>query len=129
MMRFEWEDLIGTPFEEGGRFSRGTNGLDCYGLIQEIGIRQGIEYPERQFSNHRDVIGALMSVQMDQWEVCDKEPGAVILFKIKGVACHVGVVVNEFKFLHTWEGSGGVCLERISLWERKIVDFYRLKGV
>jgi cell wall-associated NlpC family hydrolase len=124
-----WEDLIGTPFKYGARPNDGSNALDCYGLIQEFAIRRGDRYPVRQFSEQSNVIHKLMEIQMDEWVDCEPEEGAVVLFKVNGVACHVGVMIDKFRFLHTWAGSGGVCVERLSLWSRKVVGYYKYIGV
>lgn len=122
-------DLIGRPFKYGGRPDDGPNApLDCYGLVIEVGRRQGVNYPPRSFSKEHRVNAALMASQMNVWKKCEPEPGAVVLFKIRGVACHVGVVVDHDKFIHTWEASGGVVVERLSEWQRRIVGFYRYVG-
>lgn len=124
-MALEYQDLIGRPFELGGRPP--SKGLDCYGLVCEVSSRLGEELPLRQFSENPNVVGALMSMQMDEWEEAPREVGSVLLFRIMGVAQHVGIIVSPFHFLHTWEGSGGVVAERIDDWERRIVGCYRYR--
>lgn len=102
--------------------------LDCYGLVMEMYKRQGVSLPERQFSEQHDVVGALMSMQMDVWEKCPRQAGCVLLFRIMGAACHIGFMVNPFEFIHTWESTGGVVIEKIDVWEQRIVGAYRYKG-
>jgi cell wall-associated NlpC family hydrolase len=124
---FEYADLIGTPFKYGGRPGESRE-LDCYGLVIECARRMGQILPERQFAERKEVIAFLMATQMDEWQRVDPEPGAIVLFKIRNVASHVGVMIDEFNFLHTWERSGGVCRERIEDWEQRVEGYYRYTG-
>jgi cell wall-associated NlpC family hydrolase len=119
------DDLIGTPFVYGGRPENDLNGLDCYGLVQEIQSRIGVTLPPRSYSEQQNVNAMMMQMQMQEWEECERKPGAVILFRIRNLASHVGVIVSRSHFAHTWEKAGGVCLERISEWEKRIVGIYR----
>lgn len=125
-MKLYYEDLIGRPFKYGGRPP--SLELDCYGLVVEVSDRLGIVLPQRQFSEHSNVNGALMSMQMDEWQKAPKEVGSVLLFRVMGVAQHVGIIVSPFEFIHTWEGSGGVVTERIDDWERRTVGCYTYRG-
>lgn len=118
-----YRDLIGRPFQYGGRPP--MHALDCYGLVIEVSQRLGKSLPERQFSEQGNVIGALMSMQMNEWVESPREIGAVLLFRVMGIPQHVGIIVSPFEFLHTWEGTGGVVTERIDDWERRIVGCYR----
>jgi cell wall-associated NlpC family hydrolase len=122
-----FEDLIGTPFEFGARPGESEK-LDCYGLVVECQRRMGIELPVRQFAESHFVISALMSGQMNEWERTESVRGAVVLFKIRKRACHVGMMIDNFRFIHTWEESGGVCVERIEDWESKVEGYYKYIG-
>lgn len=124
---FKYADLIGTPFEYGARPGE-SKALDCYGLVVECFKRMGRRLPQRQFAENENVISALMSAQMNEWESVSKRPGAVVLIKVKNVACHVGVMIDENRFIHAWKPSGGVCVEDIENWNRRIVGFYDYKG-
>lgn len=123
----DYIDLIGTPFKYGGR-SLKDGGLDCYGVVVEMSRRNGQMMPERQFSESLDMNHALMACQMDEWVECDRGPGAVILIRICKVPCHVGFALDDYQFIHAWEGSGGVVVERIDEWQKRIEGFYRYVG-
>ena len=123
----EYADLIGKPFKYGGR-CLADGGLDCYGVVVEMGRRAGLELPTRQFSDDLAVNHALMATQMDEWEPCEQQPGAIALIKILKVPCHVGFVLDEYRFIHAWEGSNGVVVERIEEWQKRIEGFYRYVG-
>lgn len=123
----DYLSILGKPFKYGGRRLE-DGGLDCYGVVVEMGRRTGQVFPERQFSENLDVNHALMACQMDEWEPCDKQPGSIALIRILKVPCHVGFVINDYQFVHAWEGSGGVVVERIEEWQKRIEGFYRYVG-
>lgn len=123
----EYIDLLGKPFKYGGRCLE-DGGLDCYGVVVEMGRRTGQQFPERQFSENLDVNHALMACQMDEWGRCEPQAGAVVLIRIFKFPCHVGFVINDYQFIHAWEGSGGVVVERIEEWQKRIEGFYRYVG-
>lgn len=120
-------DLLGTPFKYGGR-ALTDGGLDCYGVVVEMGRRTGQAFPVRQFSENLAVNHALMASQLDEWVECDRQPGAVALIRLKKIPCHVGFLIDEYQFLHAWEGTGGVVVERIEDWQKRIEGFYRYVG-
>lgn len=124
----EYADLIGTPFRYGAR-SLSEGALDCYGLVKVMSERDGIELPERSVSEDHNLIHALMAQQMNVWKrLPGPREGAVVLMKVKARSCHVGYLINEFEFVHTWEQSGGVVKERLGDWERRIEGFYEYVG-
>lgn len=123
----QYLDLLGKPFKYGGR-SLEDGGFDCYGVVVEMGRRTGQQFPERQFSESLDVNHALMATQMDEWEPCECRPGAVALIRILRHPCHVAFVINDYQFIHAWEGSNGVVVERIEQWQKRIEGFYRYVG-
>lgn len=120
-------DLVGKPFKYGGR-SLEDGGFDCYGVVVEMGRRTGQAFPQRQFSESLAINHALMANQMDEWERCDQQAGAIALIRLKKITCHVGFLLNDFQFIHAWEGSNGVVVERIEDWIKRIEGFYRYVG-
>lgn len=124
----EYDDLIGFPFRYGGR-SLEEGALDCYGLVKIMSERNGVALPERSVSEDHNLIHALMASQMNVWKrLPGPQEGAIVLFRVKRRPCHVGYLINEFEFIHTWEDSGGVLVERLSNWERRIEGFYEYVG-
>lgn len=121
----EVAELVGTPFAYGGR---GPDSFDCYGLVRELHRRQGILLPDYRSPTDQPRIAALMMNQLQLWEECRPEPGSVALFKILGRATHCGLVLPADKFIHTWEGSGGVVVERLDDWKQRTHGFYRYVG-
>jgi len=123
----DYLDILQAPFKYGGR-SLSDGGLDCYGVVVEMHRRNGIELPPRQFSENLAVNHALMATQMDEWERCECQPGAVALIRIMGHLCHIGFVINEYEFIHAWEGTTTPVVERIDAWQKRIEGFYRYVG-
>jgi len=62
-------------------------------------------------------------------EVSPEQLGDVILLRVRGQPCHVGVVVARGKFLHSLEGTQS-CVERYEnlKWHRRTLGFYRYAG-
>lgn len=124
----DYDDLIGFPFGYGGR-SLEQGFLDCYGLVLVMAERDGQKLPERSVSEDHTLIHALMAQQMNVWERAPgPAEGRVVLFRVKRYPCHVGYLINEFEFIHTWQESGGVVVERLSNWEKRIEGFYEYAG-
>jgi cell wall-associated NlpC family hydrolase len=121
----EVADLVGTPFAYGGR---GPDTFDCYGLVRELHRRQGVLLPDYRSPSDRPHISALMMNQLQLWEPTSPEPGAVVVIKILGRIAHCGIVLPADRFIHTWEGSGGVVVERLADWSQRIHDYYRYVG-
>lgn len=117
--------LIGTPFEYG---ARGPHAYDCYGLLRELYARDGIDIPDYESPSDRSRIAALMAGELRLWrKLPGPQPGAAIVFRIVNLT-HVGYCLDDDWFLHTWEKSGGVCRERLTHWERRIIGFYEYVG-
>ena len=115
-------DLIGTPFKIGGR---GPDVYDCYGLIMEMNLRDGITVPDVLSISKPVDIESLMDEKKQLWKRTKIIPKSTLIFSIKGYGAHVGYVISPTRFIHTWEGTGGVTIERISLWKKRILGAYR----
>jgi cell wall-associated NlpC family hydrolase len=121
-------DLIGTPFEENGR---GPDTYDCWGLLMVMHRRNfGREIPDYKHPGSAAKIAEAMSRDMHLWRRVERGPGASILFKVFGLGSHVGFQIDPYRFIHTWEKSGGVLIERLSFgdWDRRIIGFYEYAG-
>lgn len=115
-----YDDLIGVPFEYGGR---GPDKFDCYGLVKELLSREGQEIPDYISPSDGAKIMAIFHSEIRLWQECELKPGAVLLFRVPG-NLHVGVYLGDDKFIHTWEASNGVVVERLMIWKTKLVGVY-----
>lgn len=121
----ELAELVGTPFVYGGR---GPDAFDCYGLLMHLHALRGVALPDYRSPTDQATISALLASQLPLWERCPSAPGAAVAFRIGRLVTHCGMVLDDDHFIHTWEGSGGVCIERLSDWKDRIYGFYRYAG-
>jgi cell wall-associated NlpC family hydrolase len=122
----DYSKYIGIPFKYGGR---DYNVLDCYGLVmllyKEI---HGIIIDDVTSPEYLADIHNLVAVEKLKWEACEPEVGAVIVFSIRGYGAHVGYYIGNDRFIHTWEKTGGVTIERFSLsWKHRTLGVYKWK--
>ena len=138
MDMLQYGDLIGVPFEYGGR---GPDTYDCYGLVMECNRRAGIIIPDQRSPRDGTEAAELMGHVKTRWtpiwekreanhfpSSADTPVGSTLLLNIKGLGCHVGYQVRPRQFIHTWEALGGVATERTSLWKMRILGVYKFDG-
>lgn len=114
-------DLIGKPFKWGGR---GPHEFDCYGLVMEVERRAGRAVPDYMSPSVQEEVARQIDRFRPFWTPCEEGPGAVVEFRIGRFISHVGILLPHGRLLHSWERSGGVCVERIEEWRRRITGFY-----
>jgi sulfur carrier protein ThiS len=124
-----WSDkYIGIPFLANGR---STDGLDCWGLVRLIlGNEFSIELPS--FSDNYNIddntrITELVAQYKEGWERKEvAEPGDCVLFNILGEPMHIGVMLDNNRFIHVREGSDTVVDSITSTkWDRRVEGIYR----
>ena len=116
----EFCDLIGIPFEYGGR---GPETFDCYGLLMEMHKRIGIDITDYGSSSKGAEIIAMMMGKVHEWKEIGPKPGCTILIKLP-MSMHVGFLLPYNKFIHTTKSTGGVVIEYLRIWERKVLGYY-----
>lgn len=121
----KFSDLVGTPFEYGGR---GPETLDCYGLVMECARRDGITLPDFGHANDQGRIMAMMTASLSQWKEVECRPGAIAFVQVGRYAAHVGYLISPHHMIHAWESSGGVTIVRLADWQQRIVGFYEYVG-
>jgi cell wall-associated NlpC family hydrolase len=122
-------DLVGKPFAWG---ARGPHEFDCYGLVQEVCRRMGRRVPDFVSPEMQRSLADAAMEQQTLWTPVPCRPGAVALIEVKRRVDghiktdlgHVGVVLPGSRLIHCWEGTGGVTIEDLWLWERRIEGFY-----
>lgn len=76
----------------------------------------------------RAALASLIDTQRSAWcRVEVERPGDVVLFKILGAACHVGVVQAPGQFLHVLHAGQTARIEsyRSPAWRPRVEGFYR----
>lgn len=120
-------DLIGKPFRDGGR---GPDEYDCFGLLEEVYRRRGINLPPEpnSISQEEKAYAIGQAVERGEWELIEKpQPWCAVAFRvIPPYITHVGVVLQDCqRFLHTRQGVN-VAVERLNsiVWRSRIAGFY-----
>lgn len=132
MSDFEWRDLIGKPFAYRGR---GPECYDCYGLVIEMMRRRGVVVPDYASPNQLPDIAGAIEGGIGEWVQCGRQAGVAVGFyltfrengKLVKKVAHTGFMLSENRMIHAWEPSGGVTVEELQEWERRIAGFYRYK--
>lgn len=122
--------VIGLPFVEGGRDL--ATGLDCWGLVVWM-YSNALQLELPQFRGQRTAAEAssqAVQAHRHEWVQVDR-PALMdlVLFRVKGLPCHMGVVLDQRRFVHA-EESAGVVIEHLSsiMWSRRLVGFGRYSG-
>lgn len=114
---------IGRPYEK-------ANCLDIarefYMREFQIEIRQ---YYEGPVPSRKDVEALIVS-NKGEFVPVEGEPhfGDLVVIKLYGVECHLGIFIQKGKFLHSIKTAGSV-LDSLVKYEKMIVGFYRHRGL
>lgn len=124
-------DWVGLPFAPRGRTA---DGVDCWGLVRLIYARSfGIALPayDEEYSAPSCVmeVAALVAGVRRGWREIlagQERDGDVVLMRVRGLPCHVGVVAGGGWMVHAEEGIGSV-LEAYGgpRWGRRVLGFFR----
>lgn len=122
---------IGIPYKARGRDDRG---VDCWGLVRLVYAEQyNISLPSLAGSydpDDQERIGELMDLYREGWEETGTpEPGDIVLFRIMGEPTHLGVVVENNRFIHSILHKNVAVENLTSLsWSKRIIGYYRYKA-
>ena len=116
-----FRDLIGIPFVDGGR---DTKGLDCYGCIIEGFKRYKIKVPDHNMAcsavalakYNPEEIGKIIWKERHKWQrLQELEIPCLIAMSLAtpGFYNHVALYIGDDKILHTRMGAN-VCIEKLS---------------
>ncbi|WP_162136978.1 C40 family peptidase [Magnetospirillum molischianum] len=117
--------MIGIAFRYGGR---GPEDYDCWGLLMELCRRDNKVIPDFRSTSNIAKIARIMATNRHQWRQIELRPGCGLWFRVRGFASHVGYYLGNDKFVHTWEESGGVVVERLSQWEHRLIGAFEYVG-
>lgn len=128
---------IGVPFKDRGR---DIFGCDCWGLYRIVLYEQfGLVLPNilDGYNNVKQVreISKLYEEQAvsDEWVTIEpgkEQLGDVICFRIRGVPCHIGIVITKGYMLHIERGSNSCFVPYNNLkWKDRIAGFHRPREV
>lgn len=125
-------DYIGIPFLDKGRDP--AQGLDCWGLVRVFyQTEMGIDLPslteDYPTTEDRETISRLVNGHRIGWPLIpigEEQYGDIIVFRLLGSQCHMGVVMGNGIFLHVMEGMNS-CLDnyRRPQWRSRVEGFHR----
>lgn len=110
--------------------------LDCFELVkrfysQEFSVEISNDFyptPKNkkidEIIDIRDNYNNLVKEQKKKFKKVDTPSyGDIVLIRSWGIPAHVGIYIDEGKFLHTQEKTGSV-IEKVSLWNKRILGYY-----
>jgi len=120
-------ECVGWPYVTGGR---GSDGIDCFGLILYILNELGLPIPDFPYSDTAE--GQILFLSNfhrfgRRVSIANLKSGDVMLFKgDSGVLNHLGVAFGRGKFIHAVV-SCGVIVSKVEdkVWKRKFHSCYR----
>ena len=124
-------DLIGIPFVSSGRDPK--TGLDCWGLVLEVGRRFGKNWPDFLIpAEASKQIGIIYNFVQSEWlHVVRPEPGAIVGLRLDracmpDVTQHFGVCLDKMCFIHTMQDVGVVITRLDHRFFKNIITGYYL---
>jgi cell wall-associated NlpC family hydrolase len=130
-------DYIGIPFVSLGRDP--ATGLDCYGLCRHVLSRHaGIDLPSYADgyagTSHREAQGLARLLDAGKTLIDAREVPAgdarlfdLVLIRMAGQPCHVGVLLQPGLMLHAEDGVGvSLATLQDSRWSRRVMGYYRV---
>ena len=104
-------DLIGVPFVSKGRDPK--TGLDCWGLVVEVGRRMGKNIPDFYVdAMDSKQIGVIKEFVEKDWQKAEKpDTGVIVGIRLDrgclpDVTQHFGVCLDRRRFIHTMQDTG-----------------------
>ncbi len=110
---------IGKPYEK----------YNCFDLVKEF-YRDyyGLDiknYFEGDVPGRREIESLIITNKGDFIPVTGKPQfGDIVVIRLYGVECHIGVCVNTSQFLHSARGKGS-CMDRLERYSKMIAGFFR----
>lgn len=124
---------VGIPYADHGRT---REGCDCWGLVRMVyADRLAVDLPSLaggySAANNRGSVARLIADERTDTGWHEIEPGReqpldLVLLRIGGEPCHVGVVVEPGMMLHLLKGTNAA-VERYTrpMWNRRIDSLWR----
>ena len=118
-----WFDLVGVEYEHRGR---GPEKFDCYGLLMEVFRRRGVVVPDVLYGSSVEEQDRILTEGAPGWRRVECAPGVGVMLKRQdGSKSHVGVMIDDDRFIHATEDHKQVVISRLSQgYARRVVGFY-----
>ena len=128
MFEIDYSDLIGIPYKLNGR---SKEGMDCYGLVNEMFRRNNVVLPDYFYADESDITITQLIVENVNFavEIAGPEVYCAVLFRQHKFGTHMGVVLPDLiHFIHCCVGKN-VAIEKLKspFWKDKIMGYYKWK--
>lgn len=110
-------------------------GVDCVQFLYGVGRAVGFIDPSFTIPNYEPLArGSFLVRQLNQWlEPLEQGatilPGDVMLFTVGGLDTHVGIVIDNYCFIHACARRKQVIKCRVDSFSGKVKRYYRVPGV
>lgn len=110
--------LVGVPYSK----------KNCWQLCEQyyldvLGVK--LEYnPEFDTTDKHLSCSFIKANKQDFMKVASPNKHDLIVIRIQGVECHIGIYLNSGLFLHTTKKTGSV-IDRVGRWQNMIEGYYR----
>jgi cell wall-associated NlpC family hydrolase len=122
-------DYLGIPYEVGGT---PPTRADCYSLVRHYATHEkGFYLPPYMYEvDNCYACAAMFIAEADRqmstlWKRVDKQPDAVVVFRVAGLVMHCGIMINHHEFLHAFKGRDS-CVESLDdfYWKKRVEGFF-----
>lgn len=119
-----YNDLVGKPYKSK---ASGPDAYDCFGVIQEVYRRAGINLPDEICTDATESIdSAVKSARSRYIRLKNPVAGCIIAFRTRGkLVTHVGMALDHCRMLHSSDKTD-VCIARFDSlgWKSRIEGYY-----
>ena len=120
-------EYVGVPYVIHGR---DLSGWDCWGCVSVLRDRlfgkptpSWVDAYNAVDFQQPDKIADIISERMEGWRPVEERPGAVLLFRTLGAACHVGLYLERGQFIHALHKCDTVIVP-LDSWKGRLVAAY-----
>ena len=117
-----FSNLIGIPYSK----------KDCFEIVRDfykqvlgVELKHYYDSPGQEAYAARDLIYTSMG---DFVKVESPQFGDLVLLKIKGIECHIGIYLGNNQLFHSSRYTGSV-IDRMSRWQNVVSGYYRVRGL
>lgn len=101
---------------------------NCLKLVQEFYRDQfGLEvrnYFEGEVPSREDVENLIVTNKGEFHKVIEPKFGDIVIIKLYGIECHIGVVIDDKHFIHSAKRIGS-CMDKFSRYKNMIAGYFR----
>ncbi len=111
---------------------KGYEDYNCFDLVKEF-YKDKFDldlhhYFEGDVPQRKDIESLIVTNKGDFVPVSTPEFGDIVVVKLYGIECHIGVCIGGGKFLHSARNIGSL-MDRLERYNKMIAGYYRHRGL